>query len=93
MTAVNENAVICFFNSLFTISNNSDLEDQLVEALRNKKNFYIICNYTINSNFHLPKEEKDFLNNLKNRVRGNFKIKCFEILDGKGIILQGSKNF
>ena len=39
LTAVNENAVICFFNSLFTISNNSDLEDQLVEALRNKKNF------------------------------------------------------
>ena len=26
-------------------------------------------------------------------TRGNFNVKCFEILDGKGIILQGSKNF
>ncbi len=91
LTATKENAVLCFFNSLFTILNNTDLEKELVNALQDKKNFYIVCDYTINSNFHMPKEEQDFLNRLLNQLRGNFKFKRFEILDGNGIIICGER--
>lgn len=86
-----ENLVICFFNSLFTISNNSDLEKILFNALQNKNNFYIVCDYTINSNYHMPKEEQDFLNKLTRKLKNKFNFKRFEILDGRGIILSGKR--
>lgn len=89
LTATKENAVLCFFNSLFTISNNTDLEKELVNALQDKRNFYIVCDYTINSNFYMPKEEQGFLNKLLNKLHGNFEFKHFEILDGNGIIICG----
>lgn len=92
LTATRDNAVLCFFNSLFTISNNTeDLQKQLLEALQNKRNFYIICDYTINSNYHIPKEEQDFINKLLRRLHGQFKFKRFEILSGDGIIICGER--
>ena len=92
LTATRDNAVLCFFNSLFTISNNTeDLQKQLLEALQNKRNFYIICDYTINSNYHMPKEEQDFINELLRRLNGQFKFKRFEILGGDGIIICGER--
>ena len=84
--------VLCFFNSLFTIANNTDLENELVNALQGKNNFYLVCDYTINNNFHMPKEEVDFINKLIQRFSGSFKFKRFEILEGKGIILCASHN-
>ena len=89
LNAMQENVVICFFNSLFTILNNTNLEKELVNALQNKRTFYLVCNYTINKNFHMPKEELNFLNKLLEKLNGIFKFKCFEILDGKGIIVCG----
>lgn len=84
---VQGSVVLCFFNSLFTIANNTDLENELVNALQGKNNFYLVCDYTINNNFHMPKEEVDFINKLIYRFKENFKFKRFEILDGKGIIV------
>lgn len=92
LTATRENAVLCFFNSLFTISNNTEnLQKQLIEALQNKRNFYIVCDYTINSNYHMPKEEQDFINKLLTRLNWQFKFKRFEILGGDGIIICGER--
>ena len=92
LTATRDNAVLCFFNSLFTISNNTeDLQKQLFEALQNKRNFYIVCDYTINSNYHMPKEEQDFINKLLRRLNGQFKFKRFKILGGDGIIICGER--
>ena len=79
-----------FFNSLFTISNNSNLKEDLVKALENKSNFYIICDYKINNNYHITKEEMDFLKNLRRKLN-TFHYNSFEILDGKGIIMSGTK--
>ena len=53
LSATNQDAMLCFFNSLFTISNNTDILKKLIAALINKKNFFIICDYTINSNYHI----------------------------------------
>lgn len=84
--------MLCFFNSLFTITNNTeDLQKKLFDSLQNKKNFYIVCDYTINSNYHMPKEEQDFINKLLNRLSGQFKFKRFEILGGDGIIIYGER--
>ncbi len=91
LNAFKENIVLCFFNSLFTISNNTNLFNDLFEAIQKMKNFYIICDFTINSNYHMPKEEQDFLDKLKNKLSGQFKIKEIDILDGRGIILAGVK--
>lgn len=92
LTATRENAALCFFNSLFTILNNTeDLQKQLSEALQNKRNFYIVCDYTINSNYHMPKEEQDFINKLLRKLNGQFKFKRFEILSGDGIIVCGER--
>ena len=85
------NLVICFFNSLFTISNNTKLDEVLLKALQNQDEFYIVCDYTINSNYHMPKEEQDFINNLIKRLRGKFKFKSIDILEGKGIIIYGDR--
>ena len=92
LTATNNDAMICFFNSLFTISNNTNLMEKLITALQNKNNFYIVCDYTINSNFHMPKVEKQFIRRLKNTLRGNFHFKSFEIIGGDGIIVMGERN-
>ena len=86
-----QNLVVCFFNSLFTISNNSNLEKELVEALRRQDSFYLICDFTINNNYHMPKEEQDFLNKLINKLKSVFKFKKFDILEGRGIIIYGVK--
>ena len=86
-----DNPVLCFFNSLFTISNNTNLEKELINALKTKDNFYLVCDYTINSNYHMPKEEQDFIDKLLRKLKGIFKFKRFEILDGKGIIIVGEK--
>lgn len=92
LTATRENVVLCFFNSLFTISNSAeDLQKQLIDALQDKKNFYIVCDYTINSNYHMPKEEQDFINRLIRKLSGQFKFKRFEILGGDGIIVCGER--
>ena len=86
-----ENTVLCFFNSLFTVSENSDLDKDLTECLKNKDNFYIVCNFTINKNYHMPKEEQDFLTKLMNNLKNDFRFSKFDILDGKGIIIHGVK--
>jgi hypothetical protein len=86
-----KNIAVCFFNSLFTISENTDLQNKLLSALYNKKNFYFVCNYTINSNFHLPSTEMDFIDKLVRKLKVKFNIKKFDIMDGKGIIIQGDK--
>ena len=87
----NENPIICFFNSLFTISNNTNLQKELIEMLENKDNFYIICDYKINNNYHMPKVEQDFLKSLIQKLKNRFNFKRFEILDGKGIIIYGKR--
>lgn len=91
LDGIHENLVICFFNSLFTISNNSELDKILFNALKSKNDFYIVCDYTINSNFHMPKEEQDFLNKLENKLKPKFYFKHFDILDGRGIIISGKR--
>ena len=91
LNIIKEDVVLCFFNSLFTISNNSDLFKDLCKVLRNMKNFYIVCDYTINSNYHMPKEEQDFLNSLQQELRDIFKFKQFDILEGNGIIITGER--
>ena len=48
------------------------------------------CDYTINNNYHMPKEEMDFLKSLRRKLN-SFHYNSFEILDGKGIILSGRK--
>lgn len=83
------NLVVCFFNSLFTISNNTNLDKILLKALQNQDEFYIVCDYTINSNYHMPKEEKDFIDSLIKKLHGQFRFKNIDILDGKGIIIYG----
>lgn len=77
---------MCFFNSLFTISENTNLDKILITALKNQDEFYLICNYAINSNFHVSAVEHSFIDNLIRKLKPYFKIKHFEILDGKGII-------
>lgn len=86
-----DNLVLCFFNSLFTISENTDLEKRLLETLKNKDKFYFVCDYTINSNFHMPTVEQHFIDGLVRKLRIIFSFNRFEILDGKGIIVVAKK--
>lgn len=86
------NLVLCFFNSLFTISENTDLEKLLINALKNQDAFYLVCDYTINSNFHMPTVEQEFINNLIKKLKQYFEAKRYEILDGKGIIIKAKRN-
>ena len=86
-----ENLVLCFFNSLFTISSNTDLDKLLVNALRNQDEFYLLCDYTINSNYHMPKEEQDFIKKLTNKLKNIFKFKRFEFLERRGILIHGER--
>ena len=88
MLSVNyRNPVLCFFNSLFTISENTDLCKILLKSLQNKEKFYFVCDFTINSNFHMPTVEREFINNLIKKLESHFSFKCFDILDGAGIIV------
>lgn len=82
-----DNLVICFFNSLFTISESSNLDKDLFDAVKNKDKFYLLCDYTINSNFHMPSQEQNFLDKFSKRLKQYFTINQLEILDGKGIII------
>lgn len=80
-----------FFNSLFTISQNTDLDKLLITALKNQDEFYLVCDYTINSNFHMVAVEQEFIDNLIKKLKQYFKIKRYEILDGKGIIIKAKR--
>ena len=91
MNGRQDNLVLCFFNSLFTISENTDLDKLLMTALKNQDGFYLVCDYTVNSNFHMPSTEQDFISSLIKKLKPYFKINCFEIIDGKGIIISGRK--
>jgi hypothetical protein len=88
---VRKNAVICFFNSLFTISENTDLKEKLVSALSGKENFYFVCNYTMNSSFHLPSTEMKFIDSLIRKLRDTFSFKRHEVLGGDGVIIKGER--
>ena len=88
---IKKNAVICFFNSLFTISENTDLKEKLVSALSGKTNFYFVINYTMNSSFHLPSTEMKFIDSLIRRMRSAFRFKRYEVLGGNGVIIKGEK--
>lgn len=83
-----DNLVLCFFNSLFTISENTDLDKLLITALKNQDEFYLVCDYTINSNFHMVAVEQEFIDNLIKKLKQHLKTKRYEILDGKGIIIK-----
>ena len=86
------NAVVCFFNSLFTISKNTpNLKNRLISALQSKSNFYFVCDYTVNNNFHMPTVENEFIDGLLKDLKTKFTFKKFDILGGKGIILQGKR--
>lgn len=83
-----DNLVLCFFNSLFTISENTDLDKLLITALKNQDEFYFVCDYTINSNFHMVAVEQEFIDNLIKKLKQHLKTKRYETLDGKGIIIK-----
>lgn len=86
-----DNLVLCFFNSLFTISENTDLDKLLITALKNQDEFYLVCDYTINNNFHMPTVEQEFIDNLIKKLKHYFQTKRYEILDGKGIIIKAKR--
>ena len=91
LTMTPQDAIICFFNSLFTISENTDLKKQLLSALRTKKNFYFVCDYTMNANLHMASTEMEFIKNLLKQLEQQFSFKKLEILGGKGIIVLGMR--
>lgn len=85
------NLVLCFFNSLFVISENTNLYKLLIGALKLQDEFYLVCDYTINNNFHMPSVEIKFIENLIKDMSCFFKINRFDILEGKGIIIKARK--
>lgn len=92
LSIVPNNVVVCFFNSLNDIlQNTNELKSDLVESLERKSNFYIICNYTRGGNHTLAWNEECFLKSLCNKLRENFSIKRLEILRGEGIIISGNR--
>jgi len=86
-----DDLVLCFFNSLFMMSENTDLKRMLLDALKKKAKFYFVVNYTINSNFHMPNVEKKFLEGLIKGLKSKISFNRFEVLDGRGIIIKGKK--
>ncbi len=76
---------------IFMPSENTDLGKLIITALKNQDEFYLVCDYTINSNFHMVAVEREFIDNLIKKLRQHFKTKRYEILDGKGIIITGRK--
>lgn len=92
LSVVPSNVVVCFFNSLNDIlQNTKELKSDLVESLERKSNFYIICNYTRGGNHTLAWNEEFFLKSLCNKLREKFSIKQLEILNGEGIIISGNR--
>lgn len=89
--AKQNNLVLCFFNSLFTISENTNLDKILINNLKNQDGFYLVCDYTINKNYYMPRTEQEFIDKLLNKLKSNFKFNCFEILGGKGIIVSAKR--
>ena len=92
LSVVPNNAVVCFFNSLNDIlQNTKNLKEDLVDSLERKSNFYIVCNYTRGGNHTFAWNEECFLKSLCNKLKDRFSIKQLEILSGEGIIISGSK--
>ena len=92
LSVTSQNAVICFFNSLFAISKNTqNLNRKLITALQSKKNFFFVCNYTMNSNLFMPSTELEFIDKLLNELKYKYSFKKLEILSGKGIIISGER--
>lgn len=85
------NAVICFFHSLYTIARNTDLRNELLSALKFKENFYLVCNFTINSHFGPVMYEREFIDDLAKDLRDTFVLKKVDIIGGRGIIIQGKR--
>ena len=91
LTMMPKTATLCFFNSLFIISDKvEDFKPKLVRALKNKSSFHFVCDYTINSNYHLASTEQEFIVELLKELK-DFSFKKIDILDGKGIIIVGKK--
>lgn len=85
-----KNVSLCFFNSLNDIMNNVDnLKELVLDSLKHKQNFYIVCNYTRGGNHVLAWNEECFLKDLCKELRKVYTIKRFEILGGEGIIIKG----
>lgn len=63
----------------------------MLKTLKNKDKFYFVCDYTINSNFHMPTLEQHFIDKLIIKLKTNFSFNRFEILDGKDIIISAKK--
>jgi len=89
LTITQRNPVLCFFNSIFSITENTDLKAKLVSTLQMKNNFYIVCNYTVSSDFHLMSVELNFIKELLHELRSVFAFKKIDILGDKGIIISG----
>lgn len=92
LSGIHNNTVLCFFNSLFTISENTDLSTVLFEVLQNREKFYILCDFTINSNYRMPTVERKFIENLMLKLKSKFSFNCLNILDGAGIIVVANKH-
>ncbi len=93
LTSVSSNdVVLCFFNSLYSISQNErNLCEQFVKALQNKKSFYILCDYTVNSTYHIPRLENDLIECILKKLSPKFTFKRLPILDGKGTIVVATR--
>ena len=48
----------------------------------------MVCNYTIDSNFHMMTVEQQFIEIIIKKLKQHLKTKRYEILDGKGIIIK-----
>jgi hypothetical protein len=87
-----DNAAICFFNSLNDILNDKpNSQTTLASVLSTKSNFYLVCNFTVTSNFTLAMTEQNFIDELLKELNTKFVFKKFDILGGKGILIQGQK--
>jgi|GEM_PF-2197378 len=92
LTMTPRNAVVSFFNSLFSISKNTpNLKQKLIKTLQTKNNFYFVCDYTVNNNFHMPTAEQEFISELIGELKHKFSFKEIDILDDKGIIISGQR--
>ena len=86
-----KSVVICFFHSLYSIKKTTDLKEELLSALIAKNNFYFVCNFTINNHFGPTLNERDFIDDLVAELSKIFAIKQFDILNDRGIIIQGKR--
>ena len=89
LSVTSTNPVLCFFNSIFSISENTNLKSKLVSVLQSKNKFYIVCNFTVSSDFHLMSVELNFIKDLLKELRPLFNFKKVDFLGDKGIIISG----